>query len=90
MPVSVPTVPLRSYSGKQRPKPHIMVPLSAHAECPFPEAGPAGCPVRGAGPIQSSTGSFCLLEAAGQKRVVHKMMRARCHLPQRRPAPAHP
>lgn len=82
--------PLRSFSGKQRAKPHIMVPLSAHAECPFPEADPAGCPVREADPIQSPAGSFCPLEAAGHKRAVHKMMLARCHLPQRRPAPAHP
>lgn len=63
---------------------------SAPMQCPFPEADPAGCPVRGADALQSSTGSFCPLEAAGQKRVVHKMMLARCHLPQRCPAPAHP
>lgn len=89
-PVSVLTVHLRSYSGKQRSKPHTTVPLSGHAECPLPQADPAGCPVRGADPIRSSTGSFCPLEAAGQKRVVHKMMLARSHLPRRRPAPARP
>ena len=56
-------------------------------QCPFPQADPAGCPMRGADPFRSSTGSFCPLEAAGQKRVVHKMRLARSHLPRKRPAP---